>query len=113
MPTGYPQDFTGSATSSRSVTLTWDPPNPEDVNGVVVQYIINVTAVETSELFQLTSNTTTLRVTSLRPFTTFRCIIAAQTTAGTGPFSTVFTIVTPEDGETTLYVNLLDLNSQL
>ena len=67
----------------------------------MVEYTINVSAVETGEEFQLTSPTTSLTVTSLRPFTTYRCIIAASTSVGIGPFSTVFTLVTPEDGKST------------
>lgn len=62
-------------------------------------FTINVSAVETGEDFQLTSTTTSITVTSLRPYTTYRCIIAASTSVGIGPFSTVFTLVTPEDGE--------------
>jgi hypothetical protein len=97
VPSGYPQSFSASATSSRSATLMWDPPNPEDRNGIVIEYTINVSAVETGEMFQLTSATTSLTVTLLRPFTTYRCLIAASTSVGIGPFSTVFTLVTPED----------------
>jgi receptor-type tyrosine-protein phosphatase Q len=97
VPSGYPQSFSAIATSSRSAVLTWDPPNAEERNGIVVEYIINVSAVETGENFQLTSTTTSITVASLRPYTTYRCIIAASTSVGIGPFSTVFTLVTPED----------------
>ena len=102
VPSGYPQSFSASATSSRSAILTWDPPNPEDRNGIVTEYTINVSAVETGEVFQLTSATTSLTVTLLRPFTTYRCLIAASTSVGIGPFSTVFTLVTPEDGQSSV-----------
>lgn len=34
----------------------------------------------------------------LRPFTTYYYIIAASTAIGRGPFSTVFTLLMPEDG---------------
>ena len=86
------------STSSRSALLTWDPPNAADQNGIILEYTVNVSAVETGEEFQLTSTTTSITVTTLRPYTTYLCIIAASTTVGIGPFSTVFTIVTPEDG---------------
>ena len=98
------------STSSRSAVLTWDPPNAEDQNGVIVEYTINVTAVETGEEFQFTSNTTIFTVTTLRPFTTYLCTIAASTSIGLGPFSTVFTLRTPEDGEssfTLMYVSIM------
>ena len=68
-----------------------------------MEYTINVSAVETREEFQLTSRTTSITVTTLRPYTTYRCIIAASTSVGMGPFSTVVTILTPEDGKTVYY----------
>ena len=49
-------------------------------------------------MFQLTSTTTSLTVSTLQPFTTYFCIIAASTSVGMGPFSTVVTLQTPEDG---------------
>ena len=110
VPSGYPQAFMAQSTSSRSAVLTWDPPNAEDQNGVIVEYTINVTAVETGEEFQFTSNTTIFTITTLRPFTTYLCTIAASTSIGLGPFSTVFTLRTPEDGEssfTLMYVSIM------
>ena len=62
-----------------------------------------MSAVETGEEFQLTSTTTFYTVTHLRPYTTYQCIIAASTSVGIGPFSTVVTIVTPEDGKAAYY----------
>jgi len=99
VPSGFPQTFGAQSTSSRSAVLTWDPPNAEDQNGVIVEYTINVTAVETGEEFQFTSNTTMFTVTTLRPFTTYLCIIAAETSAGIGPFNSVNTTQTNEAGE--------------
>ena len=84
--------------SSTAVTLTWDPPPPESQNGVIVKYVINVTVQETGEKFQLTSATNTLIVTTLSPFRTYVCIIAAATSAGIGPFSISVSVMTPEDG---------------
>ena len=64
-----------------------------------------MSAVETGEEFQLTSRNTSITVTTLRPYTTYQCIIAASTSVGIGPFSTIVTILTPEDGKT-LYYNI-------
>ena len=86
-------------TGPRSVVLTWDPPPPEDQNGPIVEYVINVTVLETGEMFQLTSSTNRLSVASLKPFTRYVCIIAARTSVGLGPFSTTITVMTPEDGK--------------
>ena len=57
-----------------------------------------MTVVGTGATFQLTSTTTPLSVFNLNPYTTYICIIAAVTTVGTGPFSSQFTLSTPEDG---------------
>ena len=84
---------------SRSATVTWGPPPDDDLNGVIIRYIINVTVVGTGQSFQLTSTTTSLTVTTLTPYTTFICIIAAVTSVGIGPFSAQFTLITPQDGK--------------
>ena len=76
----------------------WGPPPTDQQNGVIVGYTINLTILETSEDFLLFSNTTSLFVDDLIPFRTFQCIIAAVTNVGIGPYSSVFAITTPEDG---------------
>ena len=98
VPYSYPQNFTAVATSSRSATVTWDPSPIAHQNGIIILYTINVTVADSGEMFQLTSTTTSLTVSTLQPFTTYFCIIAASTSVGMGPFSTVVTLQTPEDG---------------
>ncbi len=85
--------------SKNSAVISWEPPPYEDQNGVILLYIINVTVQETGEMFRLNSTLTTLTVTTLRPYRTYVCVIAATTSAGLGPFSTSVTVETPEDGE--------------
>ena len=68
-------------------------------NGIITSYTINVTIIETGQQAVWQSNTTSLTVNSLHPHRTYECIIAAVTSAGTGPFSTHITITTPEDGK--------------
>ena len=109
-PSGPPQNIQGSASSSRSVSLAWAPPLLEDQNGIITGYAINVTVMETREYFALFSNTNSLTVGSLRPFSTYLFKIAGETAAGGGTFSAVITVNTPEDGKSTL---LLYLNTFL
>ena len=97
-PTSSPKDFSVTVTSPYSAVLTWAPPLPDQQNGIIIGYIINVTILETNETFLLFSNTTSLTVNGLRPFRSYMCIIAAQTSVGTGPYSAVFTVITPQDG---------------
>ena len=85
------------------MVLSWDPPRPEEQNGVIISYVINVTEAGSGASFQLVASTNTSRVVSnLQPFTTYDFLIAAATTVGLGPFSRLLTIQTPEDGESAI-----------
>ena len=95
-PSSPPVNFVATATSPRSAMMVWSPPPADDINGVITRYIINVTVMETGQMFQLTSTTTTLTVSTLSPYRTFICIIAAETSVGIGPFSTSFNVTTPQ-----------------
>ncbi len=99
VPGAPPSPIEVSDISPTSAFFTWSPPSHDDQNGIIVLYVINVTVVETAEQFQLTAETNFLEVTSLRPFRTYLCVIAAATSVGVGPFSTSVTVETPMDGE--------------
>ena len=88
--------------SSRSITLSWEPPLFEDQNGVITGYTINVTLNETEESFELFSNSLNLTADVFRPFRNYIFKIAGQTAVGVGSFSDPITIMTPEDGRNTL-----------
>lgn len=98
-PVQSPQSFTGSSLSSTSLDLSWSPPFPEHQNGHIVLYFINVTSLETGSSTYYTTASTYLKVTGLSPYTTYSCIVAAETSVGRGPFTTIFTITTLEDGK--------------
>ena len=84
--------------NSRALSLTWSPPPPEDQNGIIRNYLVNISVVESGEHFhQLTSNATVLVIDELHPYYTYSCIVAALT-VGTGPFTEVTTVQLPEDG---------------
>ncbi len=76
------------------MSLVWSALEPEDQNGPIVRYEINVTVSSTGSTFVLTSTTEYLDVTSLRPFTTYIFRIAAVTEVGIGPYSTILSITT-------------------
>ena len=100
VPSGYPQNFSVSSESSGSALFIWVPPHEYDRNGIITEYTINISAVETGEEFQLQldSTTTSVTATTLTPYTTHFCSIAASTSAGIGPFSTILSFLTPESG---------------
>ena len=89
----------GTAYTSRSITFTWDPPPLDQQNGIIIEYFINITVANNGETFQEATTERSLSIYTLRPFTTYFCIIAASTSAGIGPYSTVFTLQTPQDGK--------------
>ena len=55
--------------------------------------------LETGVNFNYTTSDEFLEVTGLTPFTTYSCIVAAETSIGPGPFTSAFSITTPEDGK--------------
>ncbi len=98
-PSAPPANFNALPSSPTSASITWDPPPDDDINGVIIQYIINVTVVGSGLSFQLASTTTTLNITTLLPYTTYICIITAVTSEGRGPFSAQITLATPQARE--------------
>ena len=87
------------AQSSDTIILTWDPPLLQNRNGIITDYIINVTALDTGEIHQYITPNRNLMLNSLAAFSTYAFIIAARTAVGAGPFSTDITIQTLEDGK--------------
>ena len=55
--------------------------------------------LETGVNFNYTTSDGFFEVTGLTPFTTYSCIVAAETSIGLGPFTSAFSITTPEDGK--------------
>ena len=113
VPEGTPSNFKANDITSTAATLSWDPPPFDSQNGVIIQYIINVTVQETGERFQLTSVTNSLIATGLSPFRTYVCIIAAATSVGLGPFGDMFSVMTLEDGKNILIFYRTKTNTHL
>ena len=97
-PSGTPLNVSILATSSRTALLSWDPPELPSRNGEIISYTVNISMVESEEMFQFTSLSTELELSELRPYYTYLYIVAASTVAGEGPFSMPVTIRMPEDG---------------
>ena len=98
VPNGPPLTVSARALSSQSVIITWEPPSPEEQNGHIVEYVINITGLDTGERYQHLSASNNLTIGLLSPFSTYTCVIAASTSVGIGPFSTVVIVQTLEDG---------------
>ena len=95
VPGSHPSNTTGTTLNSTHIYLMWEP--PEDPNGDIREYRVNVTEEETGRMFQFSTNTTSITIGSLHPYYTYNCTVVAVT-IGPGPFSTVITLRTAEDG---------------
>ena len=90
------------AINSSSLRLSWAEPPAEEQNGIVASYSIIVTVLETEERLGFTAAGTGIELYNLHPFYMYSVTIAAATVNGTGPYSAVFTIQLPPDGESQL-----------
>ena len=97
-PTDHPQRVGGSALSSTSIHLQWDPPSIEHHNGEIDSYTILCTEVNTEgTLTRYSTRTTNITIDGLHPFYTYNCNVSAATVAH-GPFSDTVAVTTLEDG---------------
>lgn len=99
-PTRQPSNSTGFALNSTHIYLMWDSPPPEHINGIIREYQINITELETGDLLQYTTgpDTRELVVGPLHPYYTYHSTIVTFTIE-VGPNTTVITVRTEEDGE--------------
>ena len=98
VPSGSPTNFSVAILSSTSVRLSWQPPQAEERNGIIRQYIIRVEP-STGEAYSITTATdSSFVVSSLRPFTSYRFSVAAIT-IGEGPHTQQIQVQTNSDGK--------------
>ena len=98
VPSGPPQSIDSLAISSTSLVLMWYPPLMEHQNGPIEGYSVRVNRVDNGDIFEWDTNSTIMTVDSLVPYTLYEWRVAAQTIAGTGPFSSPVTEQTLPDG---------------
>ena len=97
-PSAPVQNVSVDNTTSESITVSWEPPADEQQNGIIINYVVQV-AAEGETATYLNSTTTYIVITSLKPYTNYEYSIAAETSAGRGPFSSISTTQTDEAGE--------------
>ena len=102
-PSSAPVDFQAAASNPTSISLSWDPPVIEDQNGIIRHYEVTLIALETGEIHIRTSTALFITVTSLRPYTTYNCTVAAETVA-TGPSVIGILVQTPQTGIYIYYI---------
>lgn len=96
-PGGPPESVSAQPLDPTSLVISWEPPQLELRNGMIQQYTIRITEVETGAVTTLYTEATTVNVSSLHPYYTYSCTVAAETIA-LGPFSYPVQIQLPESG---------------
>ena len=102
-PSDPPQNVIGVPTSSRSISLSWQPPSIP--NGVIRQYRVSFTEQDSSQSWQLTTTSLGRQITGLHPYYTYSVRVAAVTIAE-GPNSSVIQIQTYQDGNYIIHCKL-------
>ena len=97
-PSSPPRGFSFSTVTSTTFTLSWIEPLPVAQNGLIRQYQINITELDTQMEFTHSVTTTVFTVEFLHPYYCYICSVTAITVSA-GPYSNALTICTEIDGK--------------
>lgn len=96
-PTAPPSRLYIVSYTSTTISLTWEPPPAEHVNGILRHYTVGYLEQDTVLEFSVISNTTSLQLMDLHPYFTYIIRVRAETVSP-GPFSYSQSVRLPEDG---------------
>lgn len=100
-PSGSPQSVTATPLSPTVLRTTWSPPAAEHHNGVILEYVVQLTELASGRTWSNSTNNTSFQWHSLRPHYTYQYRVAATTEAGTGPYSPNTTVTMLQAGKST------------
>ena len=94
-PSGAPQAVTVNVTSSRGISVSWDPVVADDRNGIIKGYIVSYQALPNgyivAKILNITNdeqnNRQTVTLAGLNEFTNYSIEVLAFTFFGNGPAS--------------------------
>ena len=106
-PSGAPQALTVSVTSSRSISVSWDPVVAGDRNGIIKGYKVNYHALPNFQMATEFLNITkeqqnkrqTVTLDNLNEFTNYSIGVLAFTVFGNGPAGVGQVVETLEDSK--------------
>ena len=106
-PSGAPQAVTVNVTSSRGISVSWDPVVADDRNGIIKGYIVNYQALPNgyivARILNITNdeqnNRQTVTLAGLNEFTNYSIGVLAFTIFGNGPASVGQVVETLEDSK--------------
>ena len=107
VPSNAPQAVTVSATSSKSIFVSWDPVIADDRNGIIKGYKVNYQALPNGDMAAKFLNIPkaqqnkrqTVTLDHLNEFTNYSIGVLAFTAFGNGPASVVQVVETLEDSK--------------
>ena len=112
VPSNAPQAVAVSATSSKSIFVSWDPVIADDRNGIIKGYKVNYQAIPNGDMAAKFLNITKAQqnkrqrvsLANLNEFTNYSIGVLAFTAFGNGPVSVGQVVETLEDSK--FYVNI-------
>ena len=106
-PSGAPQAVTVNVTSSRGISVSWDPVVADYRNGIIIGYIVNYQALPNgyivAKILNITNdeqnNRQTVTLVGLNEFANYSIGVLAFTISGNGPASVGQVVETLEDSK--------------
>ncbi|CAH8655175.1 unnamed protein product, partial [Dicrocoelium dendriticum] len=100
LPQAPPSDVT-CASQQHSITVSWNPPDPDTINGILTEYHVNyftanVYGDETSSINQAVKGQTTVTLAGLLAYTNYTIQVAVSNRKGRGPASPRIICLTKE-----------------
>lgn len=96
VPEEPPVEFDAETILSTSILLSWQAPESSSINGIIVNYLIDV-VLNNAVISTYNTSDTTYSVTKLRAFTNYTFMVSIVNQVGKGP-STELVVVTDSDG---------------
>ena len=106
-PSGRPKTVAATVTSSKSISVSWDPVDADDRNGIIKGYKVNYQALPNGIMVPKFRNITseqqnekqTVLIEHLNEFTNYSISVLAFTAIGNGPASGAQVVETLEDSK--------------
>ncbi len=96
-PSGHPLSFQVVSKSSRSIFLSWAPPQLDLQNGILRHYVITIKSDSGRETRKISAPVNSSALTGLQPHTIYELSLAAVTISS-GPSTPTVSVQTSEDG---------------
>lgn len=99
VPSRAPTSVAVVVLNSTTLSVSWQPLDPQFHNGILQYYHVQIVELVTSSVIEVNENLTHIVISSLHPYYEYNVTVAAATVVGTGPFSSPLTTTTAEDSE--------------